>query len=103
MNVALNGQISAAEFKSYCERSPSSMDFLSRLTIGNTGFLQYPQPLNENYQQEQLQKQHAASQLQQQQDQIAENRNQHEIYNNFKIEPITNQNDLNKFEKEKVV
>jgi len=75
MNTALNGQISAAEFKSFCERSPSSMDFLCRLTIGNTGFLQYPQPLNENYQNQQLQTQNTASQFQQQEDQIAENRN----------------------------
>jgi len=47
MNTNLDGQISYQEFHTYCEYQPYAIDFLCRLTIGNGGIMQYPQPLNQ--------------------------------------------------------
>lgn len=44
MNTSLNGQISFEEFQTYCQENPSSMDFLSRLSVCQGGFMNYPQP-----------------------------------------------------------
>lgn len=98
MNVKLDGQISYDEFQQFCQTSPSSMDFLCRLTICHGGFLQYPQPLNENYQiDERAQYELAQSQGYQnaadskREMQIEQNRIADQIQNNFKIEAVSSE------------